>query len=83
MKTGLINGYYMVQDRKLSPILHFLFPHFILHFRALVGVIDEYFEGYYTEEMIESQVWLLSGDSIIHVLYGCEHLYNIATPSTG
>ncbi|XP_044981952.1 TBC domain-containing protein C215.01 isoform X4 [Hordeum vulgare subsp. vulgare] len=25
-------------------------------FWALVGVIDEYFEGYYTEEMIESQV---------------------------
>uniref|UniRef100_A0A0D9Z5L7 Rab-GAP TBC domain-containing protein n=1 Tax=Oryza glumipatula TaxID=40148 RepID=A0A0D9Z5L7_9ORYZ len=24
--------------------------------RALVGVIDEYFDGYYTEEMIESQV---------------------------
>ncbi|EMS68687.1 TBC1 domain family member 9B [Triticum urartu] len=25
-------------------------------FWALVGVVDEYFEGYYTEEMIESQV---------------------------
>uniref|UniRef100_M8CDQ2 TBC1 domain family member 8B n=1 Tax=Aegilops tauschii TaxID=37682 RepID=M8CDQ2_AEGTA len=25
-------------------------------FWALVGVIDEYFEGYYTEEMIESQI---------------------------
>lgn len=29
-------------------------------FRALVGVIDEYFDGYYTEEMIESQVLLNS-----------------------
>lgn len=25
-------------------------------FRTLVGIIDEYFEGYFTEEMIESQV---------------------------
>jgi len=25
-------------------------------FWALVGVIDDYFDGYYTEEMIESQV---------------------------
>jgi hypothetical protein len=29
-------------------------------FWALVGVIDEYFDGYYTEEMIESQVLLNS-----------------------
>lgn len=25
-------------------------------FRALVGIIDDYFDGYYTEEMIEAQV---------------------------
>ena len=25
-------------------------------YRTLVGIIDDYFEGYYTEEMIESQV---------------------------
>lgn len=24
--------------------------------RTLVGIIDDYFDGYYTEEMIESQV---------------------------
>ncbi|XVE76266.1 hypothetical protein DITRI_Ditri12bG0158200 [Diplodiscus trichospermus] len=24
-------------------------------FRSLVGIIDDYFDGYYTEEMIESQ----------------------------
>lgn len=29
----------------------------ILHFlRTFVGIIDEYFDGYYAEEMIESQV---------------------------
>jgi hypothetical protein len=43
-----------------------------------VGVIDEYFEGYYTEEMIESQVWICFDDYIIPVLYACEHLDNIA-----
>ena len=48
-----------------------------------MGVIDEYFEGYYTEEMIESQVSILSDNAIIHILYACEHLYNIAAPFTG
>jgi hypothetical protein len=48
-----------------------------------VGVIDEYFEGYYTEEMIESQVWICFDDYIIPVLYACEHLDNIASPFTG
>lgn len=26
------------------------------YLRTLVGIIDDYFDGYYTEEMIESQV---------------------------
>lgn len=26
-------------------------------FRALMGIIDDYFDGYYSEEMIESQVF--------------------------
>ena len=30
---------------------------FFMHFlRTLVGILDDCFEGYYTEEMIESQV---------------------------
>lgn len=29
-------------------------------FRALMGIIDDYFDGYYSEEMIESQVFLHS-----------------------
>lgn len=28
------------------------------YLRAFVGIIDDYFEGYYTEEMIESQVMI-------------------------
>lgn len=27
-----------------------------LNFRTLVGVLDDYFDGYYSEEMLESQV---------------------------
>jgi hypothetical protein len=26
-------------------------------FRTLMGIIDDYFDGYYSEEMIESQVF--------------------------
>jgi hypothetical protein len=53
-----------------------------LHFRALVGVIDDYFDGYYTEEMIESQVvlklWVL-----MHALFSMEHLNYVAAQYTG
>lgn len=28
----------------------------LIFLRTLVGIIDDYFDGYYTEEMIESQV---------------------------
>lgn len=28
--------------------------------RALMGILDDYFEGYYSEEMIESQVIIMS-----------------------
>ena len=27
-------------------------------FRTLTGIIDDYFDGYYSEEMIESQVYI-------------------------
>jgi len=37
-------------------------------FWALVGVIDDYFDGYYTEEMIESQV-RLNSLILMHALF--------------
>ena len=42
--------------------------HLLLYFRALVGVIDDYFDGYYTEEMIESQV-RLNSLILMHALF--------------
>jgi len=32
---------------------------FFVYLRAFVGIIDEYFAGYYTEDMIESQVMII------------------------
>jgi hypothetical protein len=37
----------------IAVLLNFGFIH-----RTLMGVIDDYFDGYYSEEMIESQVLL-------------------------
>jgi len=37
-------------------------------FRALIGLIDDYFNGYYSEEMIESQVIIL-----VAFLYICKN----------
>ena len=45
---GLLGHYVNINPKSL---LVFMEP-----FRTLVGIIDDYFGGYYTEEMIESQV---------------------------
>lgn len=46
----------------------FLNCNLLLNSRALVGVIDDYFDGYYTEEMIESQV-LFNLLILMHALF--------------
>jgi len=60
-------------------LLHF---HLFLNFRALVGVIDDYFDGYYTEEMIESQV-LLNLWILMHALFSMKKLNYVAAQYTG
>ena len=37
----------------------FYIPNTMQIFRTLTGIIDDYFDGYYSEEMIESQVTFL------------------------
>lgn len=32
---------------------------FMVYLRTLTGIIDDYFDGYYSEEMVESQVLFL------------------------
>jgi len=62
----------MYVDCKAAPFqcLHCMYVdcHLLLYFRALVGVIDDYFDGYYTEEMIESQV-RLNSLILMHALF--------------
>lgn len=43
--------------------------------RTLVGIIDDYFDGYYTEEMIESQVWVISHPKSLVIFCFSIHLY--------
>jgi hypothetical protein len=39
---------------------NFMFYRQLLFFaRTLMGILDDYFDGYYSEDMIESQVFIL------------------------
>ena len=41
-------------------------------FRTLTGIIDDYFDGYYSEEMIESQVYI---SALFFLLFGANQAF--------